>query len=93
MRCIHSSVSQVQTTRLAIKSFCREMETVEKCFEDGLRIIGTTEDTDKLNFPSIICRLRQLHPPRKFCNVCRRTENVGQAIFEAHESALCTSLH
>ena len=51
MRCFPSSnAHEVQTTRLAIKSFSREMEMVEECFEDGLRFNGTTEDADKLVF-------------------------------------------
>ena len=63
----------------------------KKCFEDGLRINGTTEEADKLVFLRTFVGFDFFILLESSANVCRRTENVGQAVFEAHESALCPS--
>ena len=92
MRCIPSSVShEVQTTRHAIKSFPREVEMLAEMFRGRFACQRHNRRCLQISFPSYICRLRLFQPPRKFCNVCRRTENVGQAVSEDHESALCPS--
>ena len=91
MRCIPSSVfHEVRTTRLAIKSFSRKMEMMEEIFRGRFTYQWHNRRCWEIS-SSYICQLRLFHSPRKFCNVCRRSENIGQAVFEAHESALCPS--
>ena len=56
----------------------------KKCFEDGLRVIGPTEDADIKNF------LRTFVGSDYF-TLLESSENIGLAVSEAHKSALCPS--
>ena len=97
MRCIPSSdAHEVQTTRLAIKSFSREMGMVEEMFRGRLTHQWHNRRCWQISFSSYICRLRQFHSLRKLCNVCRRPENVtassGTAISTDFATLTCSEI-
>ena len=91
MRCFPSPVSyEVQTTRLSIKSFYREVEMAEQIWERFTRPWNNRRCGQK-SFSSYICRFRLFHSSRKFCHLCRTFEIDANYIFGDHESNLCPS--